>query len=68
MHPPFHLYEFDLKSFEELGKNIGFRVCHYKYDVCEIYGIPKFLHPFFRWHMEKTNKGMQLTVYLKKTN
>lgn len=66
MHTPFHLYEFDLKSFEELGKSIGYTVCHYNYAVCEIYSIPKILHPIFRWYMKKTNKGMQLTVYLKK--
>lgn len=66
MHAPFHLYEFDLRSFQELGKKIGFVVEHYEYSVCEIYFIPKFLHPLFRWYMKKTNKGMQLTVYLRR--
>jgi 2-polyprenyl-3-methyl-5-hydroxy-6-metoxy-1,4-benzoquinol methylase len=66
MHTPFHLYEFDLCSFQELGKTIGYTIDHYEFSVCEIYFIPKFLHPIFRWYMNKTNKGMQLTVYLKK--
>ena len=66
MHTPFHLYEFDLRSFQELGKEIGYTIVHSEFSVCEIYFIPKFLHPIFRWYMNKTNKGMQLTVYLKK--
>jgi SAM-dependent methyltransferase len=66
MHNPFHLYEFDVKSFEKLGDQIGYTLDYYEFTVCDIYFIPKFLHPIFRWYMKKTNKGMQLTVYLKK--
>jgi len=66
MHVPFHLYEFDLRSFQELGKKIGYTIDHYEFSVCEIYFIPKFLHPLFRWYMKKTNTGMQLTLYVKK--
>ena len=66
MHNPYHLYEFDIKSFKELGKRIGYSVEYFDYSVCEIYFIPKFLHPLFRWYMKKTNTGMQLTLYLKK--
>ncbi|MDB2408172.1 class I SAM-dependent methyltransferase [Crocinitomicaceae bacterium] len=66
MHGPYHLYEFDLRSFQELGKKIGFSIEHYEFSVCEIYFIPKFLHSIFRWYMKKTNTGMQLTLYLKK--
>ena len=66
MHSPFHLYEFDLNSFELLGKRLGFTIVKSKYDVCEIMFIPKFLHPIFRKYMEWTKTGMQLTVYLKK--
>ena len=66
MHTPFHLYEFDLTSFERLGEEIGFNVEKHHFTVCEIFFVPKFLHPLLRWYMKKTNKGMQLTVYLKK--
>jgi ubiquinone/menaquinone biosynthesis C-methylase UbiE len=68
MHVPFHLYEFDLRSFQALGKQLGFSVVEYKYDVCEIYFIPKFLHAVFREFMKWTNTGMQLTVYLRKND
>ncbi len=66
MHNPFHLYEFTHESFQELGKELGYTIDHYKYTVCELFFIPKILHPIFRWYMKKTNKGLQLTVYLKK--
>lgn len=66
MHPPFHLYEFDLKSFEKLGEVARFSIVKYYYDVAEISFIPKILHPIFRKYMAWTNTGMQLTVYIKK--
>ena len=68
MHFPFHLYEFDIKSFKKLGQKIGFHIEHYEYYVCDIPFIPKIFHSLLRWYMKKTNKGMQLTVYLKKEN
>ena len=66
MHAPFHLYEFDLKSFEYLGNEIGFNIAKHHFSVCEIFFLPKFLHPLLNWYMKRTNRGMQLTVYLKK--
>ncbi len=66
MHPPFHLYEFGLKSFEELGKKLAFTIEKKHHDVCEIFFVPKILQPFFRKYMEVTNSGMQLTVWLRK--
>ncbi len=66
MHVPFHLYEFDLKSFEFLGKRLGFYIEEYKYDVCDIPNIPGITIPIFRKYMEWTNTGMQLTIYLRK--
>jgi ubiquinone/menaquinone biosynthesis C-methylase UbiE len=67
MHPPFHLYEFGLESFERLGKKIGYRVEHHHIDVCEIFLIPKLFHAPLRKYMERTKTGMQLTVYLRRT-
>lgn len=67
MHSPFHLYEFDITSFVEISKKLGLTIELKRYDVCEIYHMPNFIKPFLRWYMQKTNKGMQLTVYLKKT-
>ena len=66
MHCPFHLYEFGLKSFKELGKRIGFKIEKYQYDVAQIEIIPKIFHPFLIRYMEWTKTGMQLTVYLRK--
>jgi len=66
MHTPFHLYEFGLKSFEELGKKQGFNIERHQYDVCEIWFIPKIFHPLLTKYMQWTNTGMQLTVYLRK--
>ena len=66
MHIPFHLYEFDLKSFEFLGRRLGFYIEEYRYDVCDIHNIPGITIPIFRKYMEWTNTGMQLTIYLRK--
>jgi len=66
MHTPFHLYEFDLKSFEKLGEKLNYKIQKYEYHVCEISFIPKILKPLFHYFMKVTNTGMQLTVYLKK--
>lgn len=67
MHSPFHLYEFGLKSFEELGKKIGFTVAEYHYEVCEIDFGPKALYPLLRQYMKLNSTGMQLAVYLRKS-
>ena len=66
MHVPFHLYEFDLRSFHALGRRLGFTVVEHYFDVCQIFYFPKFMHPLLRQFMKWTNTGMQLTVYLKK--
>lgn len=60
MYPPFHLYEFTLRSFER------FNVVRHRYEVCSIYHVPQLLHPPLRWWMDRTDTGMQLTVYLRK--
>lgn len=66
MHSPYHLYTFGLKSFEELGKKIGYKIEKHYYSVCEIDFVPKIFHPVMRKYMELNNSGMQLMVYLKK--
>jgi ubiquinone/menaquinone biosynthesis C-methylase UbiE len=66
MHVPFHMYEFGLDSFKQLGERLHFTIEHHYTDVCEIMFLPRFTHPFLRKYMEWTNTGMQLTVYLRK--
>ncbi len=66
MHAPYHLHEFTLKSFTELSRKLSFDIVESYYEVCTIYHIPKIFHGLLRMYMQKTNKGMQLTVFLKK--
>lgn len=66
MHAPFHLYEYTLKSFEAVAKQLGLEVVKHEYEVCSIFHFPGFVKPFMRKYMEWTNTGMQLTVYLRK--
>jgi ubiquinone/menaquinone biosynthesis C-methylase UbiE len=66
MHEPFHLFEFTLKSFQELAKKLNYEIAFNEIQVCSIYHIPSFLHPLLRWYMKKTGTGMQLTVFLRK--
>ena len=66
MHEPFHMFEFDLNSFKELSKSQAFDIAHHEYMIGDIYHMPKFIHPLLRWYMKVTNRGMQLTVYLKR--
>lgn len=61
MHPPYHLYEFTLRSFRD------YDVARHRYLVCSIYHLPKIVHPPLRWWMERTKTGMQLVVYLRKS-
>ena len=42
MHVPFHLYEFDLKSFSLLREKVKYKIERYKYDVCSICYVPNF--------------------------
>jgi 2-polyprenyl-3-methyl-5-hydroxy-6-metoxy-1,4-benzoquinol methylase len=66
MHPPFHLFEFTLDSFRHNAERLAYEVAEHEYRVCEISRVPRVLHPLFRWWMERTDTGMQLTVYLRK--
>lgn len=65
MHEPYHLHEFSLESFKKNGLLNHYSVVHHEYYVCKTY-MPKIfdliLNPYMRW----TNKGMQLTVWLRK--
>ena len=66
MHDPYHLYEFDLKSFEINSNKLGYTIAHHEYFVCKIYNIPSLFHPILKWIMKNTNTGMQLSIWLKK--
>lgn len=67
MHMPYHLYEFDIRSFIQHSRQNDYEIVHYEYYVCDIYFIPKLVHPFLKWYMKKTNTGMQLAIWLRKS-
>jgi 2-polyprenyl-3-methyl-5-hydroxy-6-metoxy-1,4-benzoquinol methylase len=66
MHEPFHLYEFSLKSFLAHSKENDYDVLHFEYYVAQTY-LPNFLDFILIPLMRRTNTGMQLCVWLKKT-
>jgi SAM-dependent methyltransferase len=66
MHPPYHLYEFGLRSFQMHAAQAGYEIAEHLYRVCSIRHIPRVLHPPLRWWMAHNDSGMQLTVYLRK--
>lgn len=65
MHAPYHLYEFNLKSFKEHALQNNYEIAFYEYYVCETF-LPKFLDPILKPLMKWTNTGMQLAVWLRK--
>ena len=67
MHPPFHLYEFSIKSFEENSKQLDYSIADHGYYVSKSY-LPKIFDFFVKPYMKWSNTGMQLVVWLKKTN
>lgn len=66
MHSPYHLYEFNIKSFQALGEKLKFKVVKHHIEVCEIMNFPRITHPFFKAIMKSTNTGMQLIVWIRK--
>jgi len=65
MHVPYHLYEFNLKSFQEHSKTHGYDLASHEYYVSKTF-MPKIADFFLVPYMKKTNKGMLLCVWLRK--
>ena len=68
MHPPFHLYEFGLRSFEKHAARAGYLIAEHAIDVCGILHFPSIMKPPLHWYMAQTGTGMQLTVWLRKAH
>ena len=68
MHPPYHLFEFGLRSFQRHGARAGYAIASHRYSVCDIFHLPRITHPILRWYMARTSTGMQLTAYLRKAD
>lgn len=67
MHVPFHLFEFSPRSFQLHGRRAGYQIAEQRFMVCSIPHAPGFLHPPLRWWMGRSGTGMQLEVYLRKS-
>ena len=67
MHVPFHLFEFSPRSFQLHGRRAGYDIAEQRFMVCSIPHVPGFLHPPLRWWMGRSGTGMQLEVYLRKS-
>lgn len=67
MHNPFHLYEFGLDSFKKHSEKFDYEIAEYQYLVCDTF-LPKILDPVIKPVMAKTDTGMQLNIWLRKTN
>lgn len=65
MHPPFHLHEFGLASFEKHAKLNNYEIAYSEFYVCQTF-MPKPINFFIKPYMKRTNKGMQLCVWLRK--
>jgi ubiquinone/menaquinone biosynthesis C-methylase UbiE/rRNA maturation protein Nop10 len=66
MHEPYHLYEFGLDSYRENAKTHNYTIAHYEFYVCQTF-LPKILDGIIKSYMKRTNQGMQLCVWLRKT-
>lgn len=65
MHPPFHLFEFNLKSFQLNGEISKYKIIHHHYFVGPTY-LPAIFNRLMNKIMKITNTGMQLIVVLEK--
>ncbi len=69
MHTPFHLYEFKAESFiAHSYMHGGYRLIKHDYEVPNETYLPKFMNWIIKPIMRRTDTGMQLTVWLQKTN
>lgn len=66
MHIPFHLYEFNYKSFAHLSEKLGYKIVKHQYYEGEILFGMKPIHFLFKKYMKWTKTGMQLTIWLSK--
>lgn len=65
MHPPFHLYEFDIRSFTLPAAAKGYEVVFHEYFVCPTY-MPRMADMILVPLMKAAGSGMQLAVWIRK--
>lgn len=65
MHVPYHLYEFDLRSFQRNAEVSGYEIAAYDFFVCDTF-LPGWLDIVIVPLIKRTDTGMQLTIWLRK--
>jgi len=65
MHYPFHLYEFELNSFNKHAQIHGYQIIQYKYTPVRKTYLPRFLD-LIKIIMNATHTGAQIELWLKK--
>jgi 2-polyprenyl-3-methyl-5-hydroxy-6-metoxy-1,4-benzoquinol methylase len=65
MHEPFHLYEFGIKTFQKHAELNNYKILDWKIDVCQT-PLPSIAKAIVDPIMDKTNRGMQVTVWIQK--
>jgi len=66
MHPPYHLYEFSLESFEALAQREHLEIAEHWYDPGFVPGLPPLVNRALRAVMRDGQTGLQLTVFFRK--
>jgi SAM-dependent methyltransferase len=65
MHPPFHLYEFSIKSFQQHALLNGYSIHSYTFFECETF-MPKILNRPLKSIMRRNHSGMDLYLWIQK--
>jgi len=65
MHPPYHLYEFSLASFERHAARFGYEIAYSRFHVAQTF-MPRLVEPLLVKLMRATSTGMQMEVWLRK--
>jgi SAM-dependent methyltransferase len=68
MHPPYHLYEFTMRSFTEHCRSHGSEVAYWTGYAGDATYLPlgRVGDRLLKWVMERSGTGMQLEVWLRK--
>ncbi len=65
MHPPYHLYEFTLKSFNKHGQKLGYVVREHSFFQNGVFvPLPGPIRSLLSTFMKRHDLGMQLTVWI----
>lgn len=65
MHPPYHLYEFEDRTFTRHAEEVGYAIEHLEKMVGEVY-VPGIVIPIFRMIMRVSGTGMLLQIWGRK--